>query len=94
MCYWLGYDVDYKGCKLLFILSGLGFKRFFVDFNNIMFWKLCVDLIMLWLKNFDLLMFVMLYFDFLDEVGYCCGLDLVNVMEEIRKDDEIIGYLL
>ena len=95
MCYWPGYDVDYKGCKPSFTPSGLGFKRPFADpFNETMPWKSRVDLIMSWLKNPDPPSFVTLYFDSPDEAGHCCGPDSVNVTEEIRKDDEITGYLL
>lgn len=94
MCYWPGYDVDYKGCKPSFTPSGLGFKRPFADSNNTMPWKSRVDLIMSWLKNPDPPTFVTLYFDSPDEAGHCCGPDSVNVTEEIRKDDEITGYLL
>lgn len=57
-------------------------------------WKSRVDLIMSWLKNPDPPTFVTLYFDSPDEAGHCCGPDSVNVTEEIRKDDEITGYLL
>lgn len=59
-----------------------------------MFWREWVDLVMKWLSGFDFLIFIVLYFDFLDEVGYCCGLYFINVIEEIRKDNDIIGYLL
>lgn len=77
-------------------MSEFGFGRFFVFCENemIFFWKWCVDLVLKWLKDLDLLFFIILYFEELDEVGYCCGFDLVNVIEEIRRDDEIMGYLL
>ena len=95
MCYWPGYDVDYKGCRPSFTPSGLGFKRPFADrFNDTMPWKSRVDLVMSWLKNPDPPTFVTLYFNSPDEAGHCCGPDSVNVTEEIRKDNEITGYLL
>lgn len=95
MCFWPGYDVEYKGDKPSFTPSGLGWGRPFVDpFNTTMPWESRVDLVIKWLKKPDPPSFVTLYFNSPDEAGHCCGPDSVNVTEEIRKDDEITGYLL
>lgn len=95
MCFWPGYDIDYKGYKPSYSPSGLGYGRPFADpHNETMHWKKRVDLIMEWLKKPDPPSFVTLYFDSPDEAGHCCGPDSVNVTEEIRKDNEITGYLL
>lgn len=95
MCFWPGYDVEYKGNKPSFTPSGLGFGRPYVDLENeTMSWKARVDLVMTWLKNPHPPSFITLYFEEPDEAGHCCGPDSVNVTEEIRRDDEITGYLL
>lgn len=95
MCYWPGYDVNYKGYKPSFSPSGLGLGRPFADRKNeTMPWRSRVDLVMKWLREPDPPSFVTLYFEEPDEAGHCCGPNSANVTEEIKNDDEIIGYLL
>lgn len=94
MCYWPGYDVEYRGLNASYTTSGYDYDKPFVSQDHIMPWKERVDLIIKWLKNPDPPSFVTLYFDSPDEAGHCCGPHSVNVTEEIRKDDEITGYLL
>lgn len=94
LCYWPGYDVEYKGLNASFTTSGCGYNRPYVTQKNVMPWKMRVDLVVKWLKNPDPPSFIGLYFDSPDEAGHCCGPYSVNVTEEIRKDNEITGYLM
>ena len=94
MCYWPGYDVEYKGQNASYTTSGYGFNKPFLTKEGIMPWKERVDVIIKWLKEPDPPSFVTLYFNSPDDAGHCCGPYSVNVTEEIRKDDKITGYLL
>ena len=94
MCYWPGYDVEYKGLNASYTTSGYGYNKPFITLKGVMPWKERVDVVIKWLKKPDPPSFITLYFDSPDEAGHCCGPYSVNVTEEIRKDDEITGYLL
>jgi len=94
MCYWPGYDVEYHGLNASYTTSWYGYNKPFVTEKNVMPWKERVDLVITWLKEPEPPSFIALYFNSPDEAGHCCGPYSVNVTEEIRKDDEITGYLL
>ena len=94
LCYWPGYDVEYRGMYPSHTTSGYHYDKPFVNQNNIMPWRERVDLVMKWLSGSDPPTFIALYFDSPDEAGHCCGPYSINVTEEIRKDNDIIGYLL
>lgn len=94
LCYWPGYDVEYHGLNPTYTTSGYDYDKPFVNQNHVMPWKERVNLVIKWLKKPDPPSFIALYFDSPDEAGHCCGPYSVNVTEEIRKDNEITGYLL
>lgn len=94
LCYWPGYDVEYHGITPSFTTSGYAYDKPFVSQGNIMPWRMRVDLVVKWLKEEDPPSFIAMYFDSPDEAGHCCGPDSVNVTDEIRKCNNITGYLL
>ena len=94
LCYWPGYDVEYHGLNASHTTSGYDYDKPFVSQNYMMPWTERVDLLIKWLKDPDPPSFIALYFDSPDEAGHCCGPYSVNVTDEIRKDNNITGYLL
>lgn len=53
--------------------------RFCQDYNSLVFYEDCVDIVLGYLDLFlcEWLSFIMLYFEFLDELGYEIGLDVL-----------------
>lgn len=82
--FWFGLEVQIEGNYLIY----------YWKYNRFLFFEKRVDFVVFMLNLDDFLSFFVVYFYELDYIGYCFGLDLLEVENVICRMDNVIGYFL
>ncbi|EDO43633.1 predicted protein [Nematostella vectensis] len=94
VCNFPGFDVKIRGHFPTYSTSNMGFNKPFLTSTNIMTFKQQIDVVMDWLTGLDPPSFVAIYFNQPDMTSHGFGPNSDQVIEQIKRCDNITGYLI
>lgn len=94
VCFFPGYDVKIRDYLPSYTTKDMGFDKSFFHPINMMTYEAEVDLVLNWMQSHDPPSFIAMYFNQPDETSHDFGPNSAEVIEKIKRCDNITGYLI